>query len=68
MKHYVADHSCILGATKNRRVTAHVVARRFGDVLSGMPSIRPRHVKAMVRKEMGMFIINKVCRNAKALV
>ena len=30
MKHYVADHSCILGATKNRRVTIYVVAKRFG--------------------------------------
>ena len=66
MKHYVADHSSILGATKNRRVTAYVVAKRFEEVISGMPSIKPRHVKAMVRKEMGVFITNKVYRNAKA--
>lgn len=68
VKHYVVNHSCILGATKNRRVIAHVATRRFGEVISGMPSIRPRHVKALVRNEMGVSITNKVCRNAKALV
>ena len=68
VKHYVADHSSILGATKNRRVTAYVVAKRFEEVIGGMPSIKPRHVKAMVRKEMGVFITNKVYKNAKALV
>lgn len=60
VKHYVAYHLCILRATKKRRVIAHVVVKRFGKVISGMLSIRPRHVKAMVRKDMGMFITNKV--------
>ena len=30
--------------------------RGLGEMISGMPSIRPRHVKTMVRKEMSVFI------------
>lgn len=52
----------------NKRVTARVVAKKFGEVISVMPIIKPRHFKAMVKKEMGVFISNKVCRNAKAMV
>lgn len=68
VKHYMAEHSCLLRTTNNKRVTARVVARRFEEVISVMPFIKPRHLKAMVRKEIGVFISNKVCRNAKAMV
>ena len=68
VKHYVAEHSCLLQTTKNRRVTSHVVAKRFGDLISGMPFIRPINLKAMVRRELGVFASNKVCRNAKGLI
>ncbi|KAJ0972130.1 hypothetical protein J5N97_020089 [Dioscorea zingiberensis] len=59
VKSYEATHSCLLGTTTNRRVTAHVVAKWFGEVISGMPFIRPRHLKAMVRRELGVFISSK---------
>ncbi|XP_039132316.1 uncharacterized protein LOC120269096 [Dioscorea cayenensis subsp. rotundata] len=68
VKHYESEHSCLLGATKNRRVTAPVVAKRFGEIITAMPFIRPRHLRALVRKELGVFITNKVCRNARDLV
>lgn len=68
MKIYVVDHLCMLGGTKNKRVTAHAVVKRFPEIISGMPTIRPRHLKAMLRKEMGVFITNKVCIFTKAIV
>lgn len=40
----------------------------FGEVISFVPFIRPKHLKAMVRKELGVFITNKVWRNTKSLV
>lgn len=33
-----------------------------------MYSFKPRHLKAIVRKELGVFITDKVCRNASSLV
>lgn len=33
-----------------------------------MPFIRPRHLRSMVKKELGVFVTNKVCINAKGLV
>lgn len=33
-----------------------------------MPFIRPTHLRVIVRKELGVFIPSKVCRNAKAMV
>ncbi|XP_039135770.1 uncharacterized protein LOC120273202 [Dioscorea cayenensis subsp. rotundata] len=68
LKKYIAEHSCLVGTSKNRRVTGKVIANRFFDVINGMPFIKPRHLKAMVRKELGVFISDKVCRNAKAIV
>ena len=65
VKHYVAEHSCLLQTTKNRRVTSHVVAKGFGDLISGMPFMRPINLKAMVRRKLGVFVTNKVCINAK---
>lgn len=65
---YVLEHSCLVGTSKNRRVLGNIVVERFFDVISGMPFIRPRHLKTMVRKELGVFISDKVCRNAKSLV
>ena len=34
-------HSSLLKATRNRRVTFYVAAKRFGDIISGIPFIRP---------------------------
>ncbi|KAJ0972622.1 hypothetical protein J5N97_020581 [Dioscorea zingiberensis] len=59
VKHYVAEHSYLLGTFKNKRVTAQVVPDMFGEVISSVPFIRPRHLKAIVRKELGVFV-NKV--------
>lgn len=56
-----------LGHLKNKRVTRSVIVRRFFDVINGMPFIRPMHLRAMVRKELGVFIYSKICRNAKAM-
>ena len=39
-------------ATTNSRVTAHVVANMFGEVISSAPFIKPRHLEAMVRKKL----------------
>lgn len=65
---YVLEHSCLVGTSKNRRVLGNIVVERFFDVISGMPFIRPRHLKTMVRKELCAFISSKVYRNTKALV
>lgn len=68
VKHYESSHSCLLGTTKNRRVIAPEIAKRFRETLTAMPFIKPRHFRAMVRKEMGAFITKKVCRNARRLL
>lgn len=68
VKHYVPNHSCLLGTSTNKRVAAHIIASKFGDVISSMPIIRPSHLKAMAWRELGIFITDKVCRNSKALV
>lgn len=57
IKNYVPKHSCFLGVARNKRVTTTVVANRFGEVISLVPCIRPRHLKAMVRKELGYFLL-----------
>lgn len=67
IKHYVQNHSCTFGTTRNKRVIAPVISRRFGDIIAAMPFIKPRHLKALVRRELGVFIGDKVCRNAKRL-
>lgn len=68
VKHYVPNHSCLLGTTKKKKVTTHIIARKFGDVITSMSYIRPSHLKAMVKRELVIFIIDKLCRNSKALV
>lgn len=67
VKHYILDHSCLLGTTKNIRVTASVIAKRFGDIIFSMPFIRPRNLMALVRKELGVFILRKVYKTTKSL-
>ena len=64
MKRYVPNHSCLLGTSQNKRMIAHIIASKFGDVISTMPFIRPRHLKAMVKRELGVFITDKVCKNS----
>ena len=56
VKHYVPNHTCLLETSWNKRVTAHIIASKFGDVISNMPFIRPRHLKAMVKREFGVYI------------
>lgn len=68
MKNYAPNHSYLLGSTKNRRVTAPLIAKRFGELISAMPFIRARQLRAMVRAQLGVFITSKVCRNGKRLV
>lgn len=68
VKHYVAQDSCLLKVTRNKRVIDHFVANMFGEVLRSIPFIKPRYLKAMVWKELGIYITNKVCRNARSLV
>ena len=61
---YVSEHSCLVGASKNGRVIENVLAKRSFDEISGIPFIRRIHLKTMVRKDLGVFISSKVCRNA----
>ena len=68
IKYYVAEHSCLLKATRNRRVTANVVVEKFGDMIAAMPILKPRHLKALIRMELGVFISDKVCKNDRCLV
>lgn len=68
VKHYMPGYTCILGATRNRRVSGHVLVEKFGDVIAGIPIINPRHLKVLVKKELVMFITDKICENARCLV
>ena len=68
VKHYRAEHSCLLGATRNKRVSAHVLVKKFGDVIAGILVMKPRHLKALVRRELGVFITDKTCKNVRRLV
>lgn len=68
VKHYVSNHSCLLGVTKNRRVTTPLIAKKFGVVINSKLSIKARQLRAMVRAQLGVFVTYKVCRNAKSLV
>lgn len=55
MKYYASQNSCLLGITKNRWVIALIIARRFGEINTVMPLIRPRHLRALIKKELGVF-------------
>lgn len=55
----------MLEATKNKRVIAHKVAKRFGEIIIGMPAIRPRHLKAIVRKDMVCSLLVRCSRMQK---
>ena len=68
VKHFMLDHSRIIVVTKNKRVIVHVVAKRLGEMISTMLFIRLRQLKAMLMKELGVFISKKVCRNVKVLL
>ena len=68
VKHYVLNHSCLLETTRNKRVNAHVVVKRFEEVISALTFIMPRHLRAMMRKNLEVFISMKVSKNPKTLV
>lgn len=42
----------MLRYTKNIRVIALVIARRFGDIITIMPCIRALHLRVMVRRKV----------------
>lgn len=68
LKQYVPKHSCILGATRNRRVATYVIVEKFSDVIIGMSIMKPKYLKALIRKNLGVFIIDEVSKNARCLV
>ena len=45
-----------------------MVVQKFGDVIAGIPVMKPRHLKALVRRELGVFITDKTCKNVRRLV
>lgn len=65
MKHYMSEHLCLCQVIRNKRVMAHVVVKKLGDVIAIMHFIRPHHLKVMVRKKLGLFITNKVCKKCQ---
>lgn len=68
VKNYAPNHSCLLGTIENKRMTAHIIASKFDDVISNMPFIRHRHLKAMFIRELCIYITDKICRNCKAFI
>lgn len=40
----------------------------FGDTMVAMPILKPKHLKALAKKNLGLFISNNVYKNAKCLV
>ena len=67
IKIYQNEHSC-LSTSKNRRLTTIVIARKYGEVINAMPFIKPRHLRALVRKDLGVIVSPHVCRVAKGEV
>ena len=67
VKTYMNEHSC-LPASKNKRVTASVIARKYWEEITSMPFIKPRHLRALVRKDLGVMVSQTVCRAAKGEV
>ena len=67
VKTYVNEHFCLL-ASKNKRVTASVIARKYSQKITSMSFIKPRHIRALVRKDLGVMVTPSVCRAAKGEV
>lgn len=59
VKNYVTEHSCLLKARNNKRVTSNMVMRRFGHIISSMPFISPINLKVMVRRELEVLLQEK---------
>lgn len=68
VRHYQPKHSCLLRSIRIRKITSHVVANMFCETITFVSSIRPKHLKALVRRELGVFITDKVYRNVRRLV
>lgn len=49
-------------------MTTNTISRNIGDVINSIPFISPRNVKGMIRRKVGTFVIDKMCKNSKALV
>ncbi|WRX26530.1 hypothetical protein QQP08_019017 [Theobroma cacao] len=64
VKKYEFEHSC-LPTTKNKKVIASMIARKYGEKITTMPFIKPRHLRALVRKDLGVRVSFSVCRVAK---
>ncbi|XVF65088.1 hypothetical protein PTKIN_Ptkin09bG0218700 [Pterospermum kingtungense] len=67
VKTYNNDHSC-LPASKNKRVIVAVIARKYAGEITAMPFIKPRHLRKLVRKDLGVQVSPYVCRTAKGEV
>lgn len=50
IKHYVIEHSCLLGATTNRSMATNIVANMSGEVTSYVSFINHRHLKQWLGK------------------
>ena len=67
IKTYQNEHSCLL-ASKYRKVTVVIIARKYGKVINAMPFIKPSYLRALVRKDFGVIVSPHVCRAAKGKV
>ncbi|EOY32076.1 Gag-pol polyprotein-like protein [Theobroma cacao] len=64
VKTYEFEHSYLL-ITKNKRGTALVIARKYGEEITAMPFIKPKHLRALVRKDLRVRVSFNVCRAPK---
>ena len=56
----MAEHSCLLGATRNGRVMGNVVVEKIGDMMAAMPILKPKHLEALVRKNARCLALKKI--------
>ncbi|KAK6272905.1 hypothetical protein POUND7_009988, partial [Theobroma cacao] len=64
VKTYEFEHSYLL-ITKNKRGTTLVIARKYGEEITAMPFIKPKHLRALVRKDLRVRVSFNVCRAPK---
>ena len=64
VKTYVNEHSC-LPISQNKRVKTSVIARKYGEEITSIPFINLRHIRALVRKDLGLMVILSICKAVK---
>ena len=67
VKTYMSEYSCLF-ALKSKRVTTSVIARKYWEEITSMPFIKPRHLRALVRKDLGVMVSHTVCITTKGEV